>query len=102
VGSFQAAVIRIMETILMSDDFNLTCIGDVQPKPVDWIWQRRIARGHVSIIAGAPGAGKTQINLDIAARISAPTLRLARDKLKSGHKISKRSGGFQGHGNGTL
>src|SRR5262249_25586311 len=46
------------------------CMADVEAEPVDWLWVGRIARGKLTLIAGAPGMGKSQIALDIAARIS--------------------------------
>ena len=42
----------------------------IQPQKVDWLWPSRIAMGKLSIIAGPPGKGKSQLTLDMAARIS--------------------------------
>jgi putative DNA primase/helicase len=36
---------------------------------VDWIWPGYLARGHLHILAGSPGCGKTQIALNLAAII---------------------------------
>jgi putative DNA primase/helicase len=44
--------------------------ADVTPVAVDWIWEGRIARGKLTIIAGAPDVGKSQIGAYIAARIT--------------------------------
>jgi putative DNA primase/helicase len=44
--------------------------ADVKPVAVDWIWDGRIARGKITIIAGAPDVGKSQIGAFIAARIT--------------------------------
>ena len=44
--------------------------ADVTPVAVDWIWDGRIARGKITIIAGAPDVGKSQIGAYIAARIT--------------------------------
>jgi predicted ATP-dependent serine protease len=46
------------------------CMADVESEPVDWLWPARIARGKLTLIAGDPGMGKSQIALDIVARIS--------------------------------
>ena len=46
------------------------CMADIEPEPVDWIWLGRLARGKITLIAGDPGMGKSQIGLDLAARIS--------------------------------
>ena len=44
--------------------------SDVTPVAVDWIWDGRIARGKITIIAGLPDVGKSQIGAYIAARIT--------------------------------
>ena len=44
--------------------------ADVTPVAVDWIWEGRIARGKLTIVAGAPDVGKSQIGAYIAARIT--------------------------------
>jgi hypothetical protein len=46
------------------------CMADVEPAPVDWIWPGYLARGKLTLIAGDPGMGKSQIGLDLAARIT--------------------------------
>ena len=48
----------------------LTCVNDVEPQPLDHVWPGRLARGHITLMAGDPGSGKTQIACDIAARIT--------------------------------
>jgi putative DNA primase/helicase len=42
----------------------------IEPKPVAWLWPGRFAYGKVGIIAGDPGLGKSQIAIDMAARVS--------------------------------
>jgi putative DNA primase/helicase len=34
------------------------------------MWPRRLARGHVTLMAGAPGDGKSQISCDVTARVT--------------------------------
>lgn len=46
------------------------CMAEVDPEPVDWIWSGRLARGKLTLVAGDPGLGKSQISLDVAARIT--------------------------------
>jgi len=46
------------------------CLADVQPVPVSWLWEGRIARGKITLIAGNPGLGKSFLALDLAARVS--------------------------------
>ena len=45
-------------------------VSDIQAKPIRWLWQGRIARGKVSILAGNPGLGKSQITASLAAIVS--------------------------------
>src|SRR5262249_34943710 len=45
-------------------------MDEVEAKHVDWLWHARLARGKLTLLAGEPGIGKSQISLDIAARIS--------------------------------
>lgn len=48
----------------------IRCAANIKPEKVDWIWPSRIARGKHIVIAGNPGTGKSQLCLDIAARIT--------------------------------
>ena len=45
--------------------------SEVKTQPVSWLWEKRIARGKLSLIAGLPGKGKSQATLSMAAVISA-------------------------------
>jgi putative DNA primase/helicase len=49
---------------------NTRCLSDVEAKPVCWLWPGRIARGKLTIIAGNPGLGKSQITASIAAVVT--------------------------------
>jgi putative DNA primase/helicase len=44
--------------------------ADIIPVAVDWIWEARLARGKITITAGLPDVGKSQIGAYIAARIT--------------------------------
>lgn len=48
----------------------LTCMADVEPERVRWLWPQRIARGKLSILAGDPGLGKSTITADFASRVT--------------------------------
>lgn len=48
----------------------VTCLSDVEPQAVEWIWPNRIARGKVNLIAGDPGLGKSMLCLHLAAKVS--------------------------------
>ena len=45
-------------------------ISDIEAKPVLWLWPGRIARGKVTVIAGNPGLGKSQITASIAGIVT--------------------------------
>jgi putative DNA primase/helicase len=45
-------------------------LSDIEAKPISWLWPGRIARGKLTIIAGNPGIGKTQITASIAAIVT--------------------------------
>lgn len=42
----------------------------IQRKPVRWLWPGKIARGKVTLIAGDPGLGKSQITASLAAIVT--------------------------------
>ena len=48
----------------------VTCVDDVEPEAVKWVWPDRFARGHLTLMSGAPGTAKTQISCDLTARIT--------------------------------
>src|SRR5215469_11791087 len=45
-------------------------ISEIEAKPVSWLWPARIARGKLTIIAGNPGLGKSQITASMAAVVT--------------------------------
>jgi putative DNA primase/helicase len=49
---------------------DLVYLSDVQPRPVQWLWQDRLASGTLAMISGVPGSGKTWVALAIAAALS--------------------------------
>ena len=40
------------------------------PEPIDWLWERYIPAGAVTVLEGDPGVGKTLLLCDLAARVS--------------------------------
>jgi putative DNA primase/helicase len=46
------------------------CMADIVPKPIHWLWPKRIARGKITMIAGHPGLGKSQLTASMAAIIT--------------------------------
>jgi hypothetical protein len=45
-------------------------VSEIEAKPVCWLWPGRIARGKLTMIAGNPGLGKSQITASIAAVVT--------------------------------
>ena len=46
------------------------CASEVAIEPIEWLWPGRLAVGKHTCIAGEPGASKSQLTMDVAARIS--------------------------------
>jgi hypothetical protein len=44
--------------------------SDITPRLVDWLWPGRLALGHLAILEGDPGLGKSFLALDLCARLS--------------------------------
>jgi putative DNA primase/helicase len=53
-----------------SGTFNLVCLADVEPEPIEWLWEGYFARGKLTLIGGDPDLGKSQISIDVSARLS--------------------------------
>ena len=45
-------------------------LSDIEAKPVSWLWPHRIARGKLTILAGNPGLGKSQVCASVAAIVT--------------------------------
>jgi putative DNA primase/helicase len=48
----------------------LQCLADVRASHVQWLWPGRIPSGRISILAGAPGVGKSFVTCDVASRVT--------------------------------
>src|SRR5215831_18925310 len=46
------------------------CASEIQMEPVKWLWPGRVAIGKHTALAGEPGGGKSQLTIDLAARVS--------------------------------
>jgi len=44
--------------------------ADIERKDYEWIWPQMLAKGELHIFSGEGGVGKTQIAIDVAARIT--------------------------------
>jgi len=49
----------------------LVSASAVKQQPISWLWKNRLARGKITLLGGDPGLGKSQIVIDVIARISA-------------------------------
>lgn len=47
-----------------------TLLSDVEPERVEWLWDRRIPLGKITVLDGDPGNGKSALTTDLAARLS--------------------------------
>jgi hypothetical protein len=45
-------------------------VSKLRPRPVDWLWPKRVPLGAITVIAGEPGLGKSLLTLHLAARLS--------------------------------
>jgi len=49
----------------------LTCLADVEPEEVVFLWEGRLVQGKLNLIFGEPGLGKSYLTLYCAANVSA-------------------------------
>jgi putative DNA primase/helicase len=47
-----------------------SCLGDLQARPIVWLWAELVARGMVTTLTGASGVGKSFVALDVAAAVT--------------------------------
>ena len=45
-------------------------LTEIEPAPIRWLWPGRIPIGYVTLLVSDPGAGKSLVALDVAARVS--------------------------------
>ena len=46
------------------------CVADIPAVPISFLWEGRLARGKVNLLAGHPGLGKSQLTAYMAALVS--------------------------------
>src|ERR1700730_419288 len=61
---------------------DIVYLADLQPQPVEWLWQHRLAAGTLAMISGEPGSGKTWVALAIAAALTRGRDPFTGEKLK--------------------
>ena len=62
--------LRDYQPIELTGAAGLTCAAEITSQQVNWLWNDWIPQGELSIIDGDPGCGKSQLTIDLAARIS--------------------------------
>jgi hypothetical protein len=67
----QPDVIRLIGAVPVIEPLVTRCVAEIEARPVCWLWPGRIARGKVTMLAGHPGLGKSQLALAIAAIVTA-------------------------------
>ena len=49
---------------------SVVALHDVEAMQTDWLWQDYLPAGTITVIDGDPGLGKSQLTIDLAARLS--------------------------------
>jgi putative DNA primase/helicase len=63
-------LIRLVDAASVITPVLIRCVADIKAQPVRWLWEGRIARGKVTMLAGHPGLGKSQLALAVAAIVT--------------------------------
>src|ERR1700676_2054591 len=61
---------------------DIVYLADLQPQPVEWLWQHRLAAATLAMLSGEPGSGKTWVALAIAAALTRGRDPFTGEKLK--------------------
>src|SRR5437016_7228321 len=62
--------LKYSKSELFGDDPIGVKLSEVETKPIEWLWQRRIPLGKITILDGDPGTGKSLLAITIAACVS--------------------------------
>jgi energy-coupling factor transporter ATP-binding protein EcfA2 len=60
----------ITANLSIPSEVELTCMTDIEMKKITWLWPDRIACGKLTVLAGDPGLGKSQLTAMLAAIIT--------------------------------
>jgi len=71
---------------------DIVYLADLQPQPVEWLWQHRLAAGTLAMLSGEPGSGKTWVALAIAAALTRGRDPFTGEKLKPVHRPLRLGG----------
>jgi AAA domain-containing protein len=56
--------------VQLRNSLNISCLADVEPEEVSWLWPGYIPLGKLTVVEGDPGLGKSTLTLAIAAAVS--------------------------------
>ena len=65
-----AARLAELATVTRADRLRLTAASDIEPLPVHWLWDGRIALGTLALLAGRESVGKSTLAYALAALIT--------------------------------
>lgn len=60
----------ILEQDVFSSKLECRIASNINIRPIEWLWPKRLAKGKISIIAGEPGLGKSQVTAYLASNIT--------------------------------
>jgi putative DNA primase/helicase len=66
----QRDVIRLSQAAPVVTPLVIRRVSEIEARPVLWLWPSRVARGKVTMLAGHPGLGKSQLALAVAAIVT--------------------------------
>lgn len=69
-AKFKTVVPGKVEVILDDPAITYRRMTEIKSVPIRWLWPGRIARGKVTMIAGDPGLGKSQVTTSITAIVT--------------------------------
>lgn len=61
---------KVVTSETPTDELVFLKSSEIISKPIDWLWQGKIAKGKVTLVAGDPGLGKSQVSLFLAGIVS--------------------------------
>lgn len=60
----------VVRVAIAATELQTVALDTVEPQPIRWLWEPRIALGKVSLLSGDPGRGKSLLTIAMAATIS--------------------------------
>jgi putative DNA primase/helicase len=63
-------VIHLRQTAPVVAPLVVRRMADIEARPVHWLWTECVARGKVTMLAGHPGLGKSQLALAVVAIVT--------------------------------